>query len=201
MPEDRTLVEEENRRIAQHEKVKTRVVDDVQGEILRDTAQIAPEERRHVEQVAHQLKRKAIAEVGETEIEIRRGRALARLAQVVDYVFYVIYGLIGLQILLELIGAREGAGFKQLMNVLTSPLLGPFRGLVLDPRVGSFQFMLCLRPLAACDTWTASRDREPPDDIVSRTRHRALAFSNRSTLRLRLRPSVVSLVAIGCPSP
>ncbi|HEY3176929.1 MAG TPA: YggT family protein [Candidatus Polarisedimenticolia bacterium] len=142
MPEDRTLSKDEARRLAQHEKVNAHVVDEVQVEILNDANQIAPAERRHVERVAHDLKRKAINEVGETDLEIRRGRAVARLRQVVDYVFYLVYGLIGLQILLELIGAREGSGFKQLMNSLTSPLLGPFRGLVVDPGVGSFQFML-----------------------------------------------------------
>ena len=55
---------------------------------------------------------------------------------------FVIYGLIGLEIILELLGAREGAGFKQFIDVLTAPLLAPFRGLLPAPSVGPMQLML-----------------------------------------------------------
>jgi len=65
----------------------------------------------------------------------------ARVRQAVDFVFFVVYTLIGLQVVLEMIGATERAGFKQFMNTITAPLLGPFRGLVTDPSVGRFQFM------------------------------------------------------------
>jgi uncharacterized protein YggT (Ycf19 family) len=142
MSDDLKLAEEEVRRRAQHEKVKRQVLGGVEAEIQRDADRLAPAERQKAEQVTQDLKRKAIDEVSETESEIRRGRAVARLRQVLDYVFYVIYGLIGLQIFLELIGAREQAGFKQFMNAITSPLLGPFRGLVMDPAAGPFQLML-----------------------------------------------------------
>ena len=142
MPTDQTLTKDEERRLAQHEEVKAKVVNDVQAKILEDADQVAPDERQHVERVARDLKRKAIDEVGEKEHEIRRGRAVIRMSQVVDYLFCVVYGLIGLQVVLEMIGAREGSGFKQFMNTVTAPLLAPFRGLVVDPGVGPFQFML-----------------------------------------------------------
>jgi len=142
MPEDKSLTKDEERRLAQHEQVKAKVVQDMQSEILKDSDRIAPDDRRHVEEVARDFKRKAVDELGEKENEIRRGRAITRLSQVVDYLFCVIYGLIGLQIVLEMIGAREGSGFKQFMNTITWPLLAPFRGLLIDPGVGQFRFML-----------------------------------------------------------
>jgi len=54
----------------------------------------------------------------------------------------VIYGLIGLEIVLELFGARQASGFKRFLDAVTLPLLGPFRGLMPDPAVGSMQLML-----------------------------------------------------------
>jgi len=125
MSQDLKLAEDEARRHAEHEKVKKHVGDEVRAEI-EDGAD---------------LKRKAIGEVGETEREIRRARVFARIRQVVDFVFYVVYALIGIEIVLELIGARERAGFKHVMNTITAPLLGPFRDLVSDPSIGRFQFM------------------------------------------------------------
>jgi uncharacterized protein YggT (Ycf19 family) len=142
MADDPKLTEDEARRRAQHEKVKKHLGDEAQAEILKDADRIAPDERLKAEEVGHELKRKAIGEVAATERELQRQRVFARLRQVVDYVFGVVYALIGLQVLLEMIGARERAGFKHLMNTITSPILGPFRGLVTDPAVGRFQFML-----------------------------------------------------------
>ncbi len=52
------------------------------------------------------------------------------------------YGLVGLMIGLELLGARQGTGFMRFMTLLTTPLLGPFKGVMPDPAVGSFQLML-----------------------------------------------------------
>jgi len=142
MSEDLNLVEDEARRRAQHEQVKRQVGNEVRAEIVRDADRIAPDDRERAEQVGNDLKRRAIGEVNEAEGEIRRGRIFARVKQVVDFIFYVVYGLIGLQILLEVIGARDGAWFKQLMNAITFPLLGPFRHLVTDLAIGRFQFML-----------------------------------------------------------
>lgn len=66
---------------------------------------------------------------------------VANISQVIDYAFCVLYGLLALLIALELIGAREGSGFKQLLNTVTAPFLAPFKGLMPDPAVGSFQLM------------------------------------------------------------
>jgi uncharacterized protein YggT (Ycf19 family) len=67
---------------------------------------------------------------------------MARVSQVGDYVFFVIYGLIGLEVVLELFGARQASAFKRFLDTVTWPLLGPFRGLMPDPAVGSMQLML-----------------------------------------------------------
>jgi hypothetical protein len=141
MSEDLKLMEDEARRRDQHEKVKNVVGNEVRAEMVKDAARVAPGEAEKAEKVGHDLKSKAISEVAGTERETSRARVYARVRQVTDFVFGVVYALIGLQILLELIGAREGAGFKHLMNTITAPLLGPFHGLVTDPSVGRFQFM------------------------------------------------------------
>jgi uncharacterized protein YggT (Ycf19 family) len=99
-------------------------------------------EKAEIESVAHELKHKAIHEVFDNESEVARARTVARISQVVNYVFGLIYGLIGLLIALDLMGARESSGFKQLINLLTAPFLAPFRGLMPDPRVGNFRLMI-----------------------------------------------------------
>ena len=56
--------------------------------------------------------------------------------------FFVIYGLIGLEIILELLGARENAGFKRFLDAITLPLLAPFKGLLPTPSMGPMQLTL-----------------------------------------------------------
>ena len=141
MPEHDKLVEDEARRIEQHERVKAQVQGEIQKALIHDAERVTPAAEAQVKAVSESLKKKVINEVVETEAEIRKGRRFARAAQVVDYLLYLVYGLVGLQIFLQMIGARERAGFKQFMNTITAPLLGPFRGLVADPAVGPFQFM------------------------------------------------------------
>ena len=60
-------------------------------------------------------------------------RILSRIRSTVDYLFCLLYGLIGLEIVLDLAGARESTGFKQFLNYLTQPFLGPFAGIFTDP--------------------------------------------------------------------
>lgn len=56
-----------------------------------------------------------------------------RLRLAVDYLFFLLYGMIGLQIILEMAGARDSSGFKQFLNKVTYPFLNPFVGLFPDP--------------------------------------------------------------------
>ena len=92
--------------------------------------------------MAASLKRKAVREVAATEWELERGQAAARVSQVVDYMFYVVYGIIGVEIVLDAIGARQSACFKQFVDAIASPFLAPFRGLMPTPGIGSFRLML-----------------------------------------------------------
>jgi uncharacterized protein YggT (Ycf19 family) len=92
--------------------------------------------------VASELKSKALSEVAESEREVGRSRLLARVYQFVDYLFFLVYGLVGLMIGLELLGAREWTGFMRFMTLITTPLLAPFRSVMPDPAIGSFQLML-----------------------------------------------------------
>ena len=101
-----------------------------------------PREAAAAEALGRDFKQQAIDEVAETEGEVQRAKGAARISQVVDYIFYVIYGIIGLEIILELLGARESAGFKRFIDALAAPLLAPFEGLMPDPSRGPFRLML-----------------------------------------------------------
>lgn len=139
---DRKVEEDERRKARQHEDVLTAVRNDVQREVQEETRREAPQERAEVTRAAHEIKHKVIEEVSTDQAELERARRVTRTSQFIDYAFYVLYGLIGLEIALELLGAREAAGFKQLLDTATAPFLAPFRGLMPDPAVGSFQLML-----------------------------------------------------------
>ena len=133
---------EEARRAARHERLKGRLEKTVGEGIADKAARSSAAEEAELESVASGLKRQAAAEVRETETELQRGRRLARVGQVVDYLFFLAYSLIGLEIGLELVGARQSNGFKQFLDAATFPLLRPFRGLVPDPSIGSLQLMI-----------------------------------------------------------
>ena len=142
MIEDEKLAVDESRRVAQHEAIKGTVREEVHSEIARKADRLDPVERAEADQMAEELKHKAVHEVRETETEIERARGVARVSQVIDYIFYVIYGIIALEIVLELIGARESNGFKNFIDTIASPFLAPFRGLVADPASGAMQLRL-----------------------------------------------------------
>ena len=142
MVEDEKLAMDESRRISQHEAMKGAVRGEVQAEVARDAGNLNASERADAAAVAQNMKHKAVAEVVDTESEIERARGTARISQFVDYIFWLIYGIIGLEIILNLIGAREGNGFRRFVEALASPLLAPFRGLVDDPRAGAVRFRL-----------------------------------------------------------
>jgi uncharacterized protein YggT (Ycf19 family) len=142
MLDDEKLTIDESRKIAQHEAIKGTVRGEVHEEIARKADRLNTAERAQTDQVAEQFKHKAVREVVETESEIDRARGAARISQVVDYIFYFIYGLIGLMIILDLVGANRSNSFYRLMSAITSPLLGPFRGLVDDPANQQMRFRL-----------------------------------------------------------
>jgi len=131
--EDNKLAADEARREMQHESVKAQVESDVNAEIAARADRTTPAEAREMEQVAGEFRGKAIGEVVETEREVERARAVARVSQVVDYIFYVIYGLLAIRLVLALLAARPAAGFVKLIHTVTDPLYRPFRGIVASP--------------------------------------------------------------------
>jgi len=133
---------DEARRAAQHERIKERVESDVHSGIAREAEAQGAEDRARYGSVAAGLKRKAADEVVATEREIDRARTASRVLQVIDYVFFLVYSLIGLEIVLDLLGARPSSGFKRFLDGVTMPLLAPFRGLLPNPSLGSLQLML-----------------------------------------------------------
>lgn len=76
--------------------------------------------------------------------ETRRNifRKVSSSLSVTDLGFYLLYGLIGMQIGLEALGARDWSGFKQFLDQVTAPFLNPFKGLVTDPQIEGHQVML-----------------------------------------------------------
>jgi uncharacterized protein YggT (Ycf19 family) len=139
MIQDEKLAVDESERIARHQAVKDEVRNEMQSEISHQPDKA---NRERANAVGEQLREKAVDELAVTESEIDRARVAARISQVVDYIFYVIYGLIGLEILLELLGARESNAFKSFIDAVSAPLLAPFNTLIPDATSGRFQLKL-----------------------------------------------------------
>jgi hypothetical protein len=131
--DDDKLAIEEARRAGQHGAVKSQVEGEVQAEIAERAASQAAPEGERIDQVAGEFRAKAVDEVVETEREVGRSRGLARISQIVDYLFYILYAFLGLRLVLELLAARQDVGFMKVINTVTAPFYGPFRGIVASP--------------------------------------------------------------------
>lgn len=141
MQGEEKLAADEARRIAQHESVKGQVRESVHAEISHEADRATRAEHRETEALADSLKRKAVWEVASTEAELERSRTFARASQIADYLFYLVYGVIGLEVVLDALGANQSAGFKQLVDAIAAPFLAPFRGLMPSPGIGRFRLM------------------------------------------------------------
>jgi uncharacterized protein YggT (Ycf19 family) len=139
MAQDRALQFEDERRLEQYEVVKGAARDQVQARVRQQAAQLNAAEQSEAAALGNEFKREAIAEVLDTEVEVRRASAAARISQIIDYVFYLIYGLISLEVMFDLLGARRTNAFRNLIDVLSSPFLVPFKNLFPDPASGRFQ--------------------------------------------------------------
>ena len=128
---------DENQRLHRHGYVRGAVESRVNAEIHASAASGVDTDAERIETLAGQLRTRAIDHVAETDAELDRERRLARIRQFVDYAFSLVYGLMALRFVLGLIGARQGAGFAQLVYSVTAPLYAPFRGILptedLDP--------------------------------------------------------------------
>lgn len=130
---DDKLAQEEAQRTANYEALKSDVKTDVTSEIAARADQTTAPEAQRMNNIADDMRGKAVNEIVQTDREVERGRVLARVSQVVDYVFYVIYGLLTIRLVLALFAARSSAGFVQFINSITNPLYAPFRGIVPSP--------------------------------------------------------------------
>jgi uncharacterized protein YggT (Ycf19 family) len=124
---DNKLLQEESQRINNYEAVVDNSVS----------------ENHRINNIAGNMRHKAIDEVVETQNEIERGRILARISQIVDYFFYVVYALLTIRLVLALFAARPSAGFVQFIYTITDPIYAPFKGIVPSPSVeGGFTLAL-----------------------------------------------------------
>src|SRR2546425_982186 len=103
MNEDKNLAIDESRRIEQHEAVKGEVRSNVHREIADNADRLDTSEQSAL--LADRLKERAVVEVSDTEAELDRAKTITRISQVIDYIFCLIYGIIGIEIVLDLVGA------------------------------------------------------------------------------------------------
>lgn len=139
---DNKLAQDETQRALNYEAVKSSVQADVDAQIAANAVTPTASQSAHVENIAANMRHKAVDEVVETEREVERGRALARVSQVVDYIFFVIYGLLAIRLLLELFAARENAGFVKFIKSATGIFYAPFAGIVPSPSKDGFTLAL-----------------------------------------------------------
>lgn len=144
---DNKLEIEEAQRAANYESVKSNVEARVDSEIVANANRPTISEHEHIENIAGNMRQKAINEVVETDREVERARFLARISQIVDYVFFVIYGLLTIRLLLELFAARENAGFFKFIKAATGFFYAPFAGIV--PTLSQDGFKLALPIIVA----------------------------------------------------
>ncbi len=137
---DDKLAREEAQRSANYEAVKSNVKSEVSAEVAADARAHQHEEK--IEQMADEMRTRSISEIEESDREVKRGRVVARISQVVDYIFFLIYGLLAIRLILALFAARSGNDFVQFVRSVTDPLYAPFKGIV--PSLSSDGFTLAL---------------------------------------------------------
>jgi YggT family protein len=86
------------------------------------------------------------------DVQVRRARfdrtrpqrLAAGVSRLVNVLFGIVYAIIGLRIVLEALGAREGNRFKEFVDRLSAPLVGVFEGLLPRVHIGQFELALSL---------------------------------------------------------
>ena len=127
---DNKLEQDEAQRAANYEAIKSNVKAEVGGEIAAEANRPTATEANRIENIAGNMRQKAVNEVADTENEVERGRFFARVSQIVDYVFFLIYGLLAIRLMLALFAANNRAGFVQFIKSITDPIYAPFKGIV-----------------------------------------------------------------------
>ena len=137
MADDKTLEIEEARRIEQYDALKGAARNEVKERAEEE--KLNARESAEVENLSDRFKHEAVAEVRETDVEVKRARGTARVSQIIDYIFYLIYAVISLRIIFDLFGARESNPFENFIDAVSSPFVAPFHNLFPDPVSGRFQ--------------------------------------------------------------
>lgn len=130
---DDKLLRDEEQRAANYEAIKSNVKAEVGGEIAVDAQQPTASEAGAIENIAGDMRQKAVHEVVQTEREVERGRFVARISQIIDYLFFIVYGLLTIRLMLALFAARSSAGFVVFIRDMTDPFYAPFKGIVPSP--------------------------------------------------------------------
>ncbi|MGB7207355.1 MAG: YggT family protein [Pyrinomonadaceae bacterium] len=130
---DDKLERDELQRVANYESIKSDVKAEVGSEIASEAQVPTASQAQRVENIADDMRHKAVDEVVQTEREVGRGRIVARISQIVDYIFFLIYGLLTIRLLLALFAARQGNEFVQFVRAVTDPVYAPFKGIVASP--------------------------------------------------------------------
>ena len=139
---DNKLALDEAQREANYEAVKTEVKSEVGAEIAAEANRRTPVEASRIDNLAGNMREKAVDEIVETDREVERGRAAARVSQIVDYIFFLIYALLTMRFLLELFAAKENAGFFKFIKSATGIFYAPFQGIVPSPSEGGITLAL-----------------------------------------------------------
>jgi uncharacterized protein YggT (Ycf19 family) len=139
MAQDQRVAIDEANRLARHEEIKDDIHREVKSEIHNRAKELSLAD---TSRLGTRMQQDVIEELQNTEAELQHGRFAARMAQVVDFIFCLVYGIISLEILLDLIGARDSNSFREFVHAVSTPLLAPFYALVPDPSTGRFQFRI-----------------------------------------------------------
>lgn len=142
MPDD-IVAADEARRAAQHEAIKVGIERDVNADIQVRAETGGTAEGERIAKVAGDFRVGAINEVTSRDREVSMKRGLARGSGVIDYIFGLIYGLLAIRLVLAMVAARSNNGFVRLIETITNPFYGMFRGIVPSPSVdGGFTLAL-----------------------------------------------------------
>ncbi len=133
--EDKSVANDEARRVAGHEAVKARVESDVNADIAQRGGRADAVRDEKLGKVADDMRGGAIEEVASRDRDVARARGAARGSQVLDYLFYLLYGLLSIRLVLAMVAARSSNGFVQLIEAVTNPFYALFRGIVPSPTV------------------------------------------------------------------
>ncbi len=140
---DDKLARDEAQRANNYEAIKSDTQAEVGGEIANKAQHSTADEAQNIENLAGNMRQKAVNEVVDTQREVEVGRVLARISQIVDYIFFLDYGLLAIRLMLALFAANNNAGFVQFIKTTTDPLYSPFKGIVPSLSVdGGFTLVL-----------------------------------------------------------